>query len=372
VPPLNQTSAPVRDHFGRLPDGAEVDCWTLTDSAGTTARILTYGATLQSLSTPDRRGRPANVVLGFSDLGDYVRRSPYFGATIGRYANRIAAGSFVLSGRRHRLALNDPGRPNCLHGGERGFSAQVWQARGVRTAAGEGVEMSRVSPDGEEGFPGTLRATVTYTLAEGRLRIEYRATADAPTIVNLTNHTYFNLAGEGAGTILDHELTLAAAHYLPVDRNLLPRGGPAPVAGTPFDFTSAGPIGRGLADPHEQLKITGGYDHCWVLDGGWTRTPRPVARLAHPDSGRVLELSTTEPGIQVYTGNTLDGTLTGPSGAAYVPYAGVALETQHYPDSPNHPEFPPAHLYPGSEYHSVTTMRFRADHVQGRAQEALG
>ena len=367
MPPLNQTSAPVRDHFGRLPDGTAVERWTLTDNTGTTVCILTYGATLQTLTTPDRAGRRANVVLGFRDLGDYVERSPYFGATIGRYANRIAAGSFVLSGRRHLLALNDPGRPNCLHGGERGFSAHVWQARGVQTDTGEGVELTRVSPDGEEGFPGTLRATVTYTLAAGCLRIEYRAETDAPTIVNLTNHTYFNLAGEGTGTILDHELTLAAAAFLPVDRNLLPRGGPAPVAGTPFDFTAPSPIGRRLWDPHDQLKISGGYDHCWVLDGGRTREPRPVARLADPGSGRVLELATTEPGIQVYTGNTLDGTLTGTSGADYVPYAGVALETQHYPDSPNHPDFPPAHLYPGTEYHSVTTMRFGTASAEGEA-----
>jgi aldose 1-epimerase len=346
-----------------LADGAAVDRWTLTDDSGTTAGVLTYGAILQSLVTPDREGRPANVVLGFRDLGDYVERSPYFGATIGRYANRIADGSFVLDGRRHQLALNDPGRPNCLHGGERGFGAQVWQARGVSTANGPGVELTRVSPDGEEGFPGTMRATVTYTLAEGRLRIEYRAETDAPTVVNLTNHTYLNLAGEGGGTIVDHELTLAAEHYLPVDHNLLPRGGPAPVAGTPFDFTGPGPIGRHLEDPHEQLKIAGGYDHCWALDGGRTPSPRPVARLADPGSGRILEVSTTEPGIQVYTANTFDGALTGTSGAAYVQYAGVALETQHFPDSPNRPAFPTTRLDPGSPYHSVTELRFRTSSV---------
>ena len=354
------SSAPARELFGRLPDGTAVDRWTLADGAGTTARVLTYGATLQSLTTPDRGGRGANVALGFPDLGGYLGHGAYFGATIGRYANRIAAGTFRLSGRRHTLALNDADRPNTLHGGRGGFDTRVWRARAVTGPDGAGVELSRTSPGGEEGFPGTLHATVTYTLAAGCLRIEYRASTDAPTVVNLTNHSYFNLAGEGSGTILDHELTLAAAHYLPVDHNLVPLGDPATVAGTPFDFTVASPFARGLREPHDQLKIPGGYDHCWALDGGRTAEPRPVGRLAHRASGRVLELSTTEPGIQVYTGNNLDGTLTGPSGVCYRPYTGVALETQHFPDSPNRPGFPPVRLDPGDEYRSVTAMRFRA------------
>lgn len=367
MPSLNQTTAPARGHFGELPDGTAVDRWTLTDGAGTSACVLTYGATLQSLSTPDREGAAANVVLGFRELGDYVGRNTFFGATVGRYANRIAAGSFVLSGRRHQLALNDPGRPNCLHGGEQGFHTHVWQARAVDTATGQGVEMSKVSPDGEEGFPGTMRVSVTYTLAEGCLRIEYRASTDAPTVVNLTNHAYFNLTGEGNGTILDHELMVAAAHYLPVDHDLLPHGAPAPVAGTPFDFTATSPIGSRLWDAHEQLRISGGYDHCWALDGGWTEQPRLVARLADPRSGRVLEVSTTEPGIQVFTANTFDGTLTGTSGAKYPAHSGVALETQHFPDSPNRPEFPPTLLYPGSDFHSVTALRFRTTSAEGVA-----
>ena len=361
MPPLNQTSAPLREHFGTLSDGTEVDRWTLADGYGTTACILTYGATLQSLTTPDRKGRIANVVLGFRDLGDYAERVTFFGATVGRYANRIAAGSFELSGRRYELALNDAGRPNSLHGGERGFDTHVWQAGAVDTATGPGVELTRVSPDGEEGFPGTMHVTVTYTLAKGCLRIDYRATTDALTVVNLTNHAYFNLAGEGNGTIVDHELTVAAAHYLPVDHNLLPIGGPAPVEGTPFDFTTADSIGRRLQDPHEQLKVAGGYDHCWVLDGGRTESPRHVARLVDPASGRIMDVATTEPGIQVYSAGGFDGAMTGNSGAEYGQYAGVALETQHFPDSPNRPEFPSTSLYPGSEYHSVTALQFRAD-----------
>jgi len=242
------------------------------------------------------------------------------------------------------------------HGGERGFDTRLWDAEPVA----DGVELTLVSADGDEGFPGTLHVTVRYTLAAGQLRIDYRATTDAPTVVNLTNHTYLNLGGEGTATVLDHELTLAANHFLPVDERLIPLGDPAPVAGTPFDFTARSPLGERIHEPHEQLRSAGGYDHCWVLDGGPTPEPRPVAELVHAPSGRVLTLSTTEPGIQIYTGNGLDGTLTGPSGRPYHQYAGVALETQHFPDSPNRPHFPTTEVRPGTEYRSSTVYAFTA------------
>ncbi|MFC1435910.1 aldose epimerase family protein [Streptacidiphilus sp. N1-3] len=350
-----QSSTPVRDDYGTLPDGSPVHRWTLTDGTGLTASVLTLGAILQALHVPDSSGRTANIALGHRDLTGYLGRAPYFGATIGRYSNRIAAGRFRLDDRVHLVPLSDQPRPNSLHGGEQGFDTRLWTARPL---AG-GVELSLTSPDGDQGFPGTLRASVRYTLAAGQLRIDYRADTEAPTVVNLTNHSYFNLAGEGADSVLDHELTLAAAAYLPVDPQLRPLGGgPAPVAGTPFDFTSARPLGERIGAEDEQLRIAGGYDHCWALDGGRTSNPRRVAVLRHPASGRTLKLSTTEPGIQVYTGNTLDGSFTGPSGRPYGRYSGVALETQHFPDSPNRPDYPSTVLRPGEEYRSATVLDF--------------
>ena len=362
-----QSSTPVRDDYGTLPDGSPVHRWTLTDGTGLSAAVLTQGAILQALYVPDASGRPANIALGHRDLAGYLGRAPYFGATVGRYGNRIAEGRFRLDGRTHRVPLSDPPRPNALHGGPAGFDTRRWEAQPIDG----GVELTLLSPDGDQGFPGTLRAVVRYTLDAGRLRIDYRAETDAPTVVNLTNHSYLNLAGEGAGSVLDHELTLAAAAYLPVDRDLRPLpGGPAPVAGTPFDFTAArrlgdriggdngSGIGAGPGSEDEQLRITGGYDHCWALDGGRTSNPRPVAVLRHPASGRVLTLSTTEPGIQVYTGNTLDGGFTGPSGRPYGPHAGIALETQHFPDSPNRPDYPSTVLRPGERYRSTTVFDF--------------
>ncbi|MFC1420422.1 aldose epimerase family protein [Streptacidiphilus cavernicola] len=355
-----QSSSPVRDDYGTLPDGSQVHRWTFTDGAGITASVLTQGAILQALHVPDPSGRTANVALGHRDLAGYLGRAPYFGATIGRYGNRIADGRFRLDGRTHQVPLSDQPRPNALHGGTAGFDTRRWTAEPVDG----GVELTLLSPDGDQGFPGTLRATVRYTLEVGRLRIDYRAETDAPTVVNLTNHSYLNLGGEGSGSALDHELALAAAAYLPVDADLRPLGGgPAPVAGTPFDFTAPRQLGEQLAGPlgaaDEQLRITGGYDHCWALDGGRTSNPRRVAVLRHPASGRVLTLSTTEPGIQVYTGNALDGGFTGPSGRPYGPHAGIALETQHFPDSPNRPDYPSTVLRPGEEYRSTTVLDFR-------------
>lgn len=358
-----QSHTPVRERFGTLPDGSAVHRWTLADGTGTTAGVLEYGAVLQSLHLPAPHGGatgPVNVALGYPELEGYVReRAPFFGATIGRFGNRIADGRFTLDGRTHQVPLSDAPRPNALHGGDEGFDARLWSAEPVGVPGGSGVELTLVSPDGDQGFPGTLRATVRYSLSDGRLRIDYRATTSAPTVVNLTNHSYLNLAGEGSETVLDHELTLVASAYLPVDRELRPLpGAPAPVAGTPFDFSTARALGERIHADDEQLSVAGGYDHCWVLDGGRTDDPRPVAVLRHPGSGRVLTLSTTEPGIQVYSGNGLDGSLTGPSGRHYGAYSGVALETQHFPDSPNRGDYPSTVLRPGEEYRSCTVYDF--------------
>jgi aldose 1-epimerase len=346
---------PARDEFGTLPDGRPVHRWTLRDEAGLTAHVLDYGAILQSLHVPDRHGHTANVTLGYDKLDGYLARVPFFGATIGRFGNRIAGGRFALHGRSYQVPLSDPPRSNALHGGAQGFDTRLWDAEPVA----DGVELTLISADGDQGFPGTLHVAVRYTLTAGQLRIDYRATTDAPTVVNLTNHTYLNLAGEGAPTVLDHELALAAGGFLPVDAELIPLGDPAPVADTPFDFTTSRPLGERIHEPHEQLLLAGGgYDHCWVLDGGRTTDPRPVAELSDASSGRTLTLSTTEPGIQVYTGNGFDGTLTGPSGRPYERYAGIALETQHFPDSPNRPDFPSTELRPGTEYRSSTIYAF--------------
>ncbi|MEU5207963.1 aldose epimerase family protein [Streptomyces sp. NPDC020742] len=334
--------------FGTLDDGGRVDRWTLETGPGPDAlrvRILTYGGIVQSIEAPDRDGVPAQLALGFAGLAPYVAHGAWhFGALVGRYANRIAGASFALDGRSHPLTPNDG--PNSLHGGPRNFSRVVWDARPVA----DGVELHRVSPDGEEGFPGTLDVSVTYTLTArpggGALRIAYRAQTDAPTVVNLTNHSYLNLSGDGSGSATGHRLRLAAAHYTPVDTAGIPLpGGPAEVAGTRFDFRTARPV-------------DGAYDHNFVLDGGVTAQPRAVAELSDPRSGRVLELATTEPGVQLYTAHHLDGSLTGTSGFPYGPAAGLALETQHFPDSPNRPDFPGTVLRPGGHHRSVTEYRF--------------
>lgn len=352
------TPVPVRDLFGILPDGRGVDRWTFADATGLTAAVLTHGAVLQSLTVPDPAGRPANVVLGFDTLGGYLERSPYFGCVVGRYANRIAAGRFRLGGREYRLPVNDPGRPNTLHGGPVGFHRRVWYAKPVAEDGRVGVELGLVSADRDQGFPGRLRVTVRYTLAEGALYIDYQAKGDAPTVVNLTNHSYFNLSGEGSGTVDEHVLTLAASAYLPVDERLIPLVAALPVAGSPFDFTGGATLGARLDDPHEQLEAVRGYDHCFVLDGGRTSSPRPVGSLADPATGRVMQVLTTEPGIQVYTGNDLSPDLAGISGRSYGPRAAVALETQHFPDSPNRPDFPSTLLLPGQTYRSTTVLHF--------------
>ncbi|TJZ55665.1 galactose mutarotase [Streptomyces piniterrae] len=330
-----------RERFGALDDGTPVDRWIL-ESDGLRVRVLTYGGIVQTIETPDRDGKFGHVALGFAGLGSYVAHGgSYFGALVGRYANRIAGAAFALDGRSYALPPNDG--QHSLHGGARGFSRVVWDARPLAN----GVELRRVSPDGEEGFPGALDVRVSYTLAPGgTLRVVHRAHTDAPTVVNLTNHSYLNLGGEDSGSATGHLLRLAASRYTPVDGTGIPvPGAPADVTGTRFDFREPRPVDRP-------------YDHNFALDGGVTETPRTVAELYDPRSGRALELSTTEPGIQLYTADHLDGTLTGTSGVRYGPTAGIALETQHFPDSPNRPDFPSTALAPGETYRSESVYRF--------------
>ncbi|MFI2613778.1 aldose epimerase family protein [Streptomyces sp. NPDC018584] len=321
--------------FGTLPDGTAVHRWTL-ERGGVRVRVLTYGGIVQSAQVPDRSGQVASVALGFEGLDGYLGHpGPYFGALVGRYANRIAGGAFTLDGRTHRLARNDG--PNSLHGGERGFDKHVWEAE---PAGDHGVRLSRVSPDGEEGYPGRLAVAATYTLdAAGALTIAYEATTDAPTVVNLTNHTYWNLAGAGSGSALGHEVRIAASRITPTDGAGIPTGVYADVAGTRFDFRSARPVGPGL-------------DHNYVLDKGVTARPVPVAALSDPASGRTLSVATTEPGLQLYTADHFAADL------PFAPGDGIALETQHFPDSPNRPGFPSATLRPGEVYASQTVYGF--------------
>jgi aldose 1-epimerase len=348
-----------REPFGVLADGTAVDRYTLDNGRGMVVRVLTYGGILQAIEVPDPGGRPANVALGFAGLDAYLEDNrPFFGALIGRYANRIARGRFRLDGRTHELPVNDP--PNSLHGGPEGFDKRRWTATEAGDAAPAGLELAYTSADGEMGYPGTLAVRARYTLGPGnQLRIDYRATTDAPTVVNLTNHTYFNLSGEAAGTIDGHRLRIDAGRYTPTDASSIPTGELARVAGTPFDFTTPRPIGERVEEADEQLAFGQGYDHNFVLDRPpGDRGLRPAARVADPASGRALEVLTTEPGVQFYSGNQLDGTLVGAGGAAYGRRAGFALETQHFPDAPNQPAFPSTVLRPGQTYRSATVYRF--------------
>jgi aldose 1-epimerase len=338
--------------FGRTPEGPAVDLYVLTNSKGMKAKIITYGAILTELHVPDRNGKLADVVLGFNDLQGYLAGHPFFGATVGRVANRIAKGKFTLDGKEYTLAVNNG--PNSLHGGLKGFDKAVWKAEPVKVADGVAVQFTHVSPDGDEGYPGNLSVAVTYTLTnENALKIDYKATTDKPTPVNLTNHSYFNLAGHQAGDILGHELTLEADEYTPADDTLIPTGEIKSVKGTPLDFTTPTAIGARIA----QLKTTGGYDHNFVLRGHGKKLA-PGARVYEPKSGRVMEMDTTEPGVQLYTSNFLDGKLKGKGGVAYPKHAAFCLEAQHFPDSVNHPSFPPVILRPRKTYTQTTVYKF--------------
>ncbi|MFT3830839.1 MAG: aldose epimerase family protein [Opitutaceae bacterium] len=347
--------------FGRLPDGRETHLHTLQNKTGASVEITDFGGIVVRLFVPDRQGRFDDVVLGFGSVEPYVTGSPFFGALIGRFGNRIGGCRFTLDGKTYVMAGNNTpaGRPCTLHGGNLGFDKVLWQATPFGEPGAAGLRLTYLSRDGEEGFPGNLEVAVEYRLTDtNELRIDYSATTDKATPVNLTNHSYFNLRGEGRGDILDHVATFRAARITPVDAGLIPIGALAPVAGTPFDFSTPQPIGSRIDAAHEQLVFGGGYDHNFVVD------PQPGTKLAvaaevhDPESGRVLTMLTEEPGFQFYTGNFLDGTLVGKSGRAYARRSGFCLESQHFPDSPNQPGFPNTILRPGQRYATTTVYRF--------------
>lgn len=336
--------------FGMV-TGREVDLYTLQNSNGYEVRITNFGGTITSLKAPDRQGRTADIVLGFDALETYVKGHPYFGCIIGRYGNRIAGGQFSLEGKKCVLAQNNG--PNNLHGGPEGFDRRIWDAQEIREPGSVGIALSYFSKDGEEGFPGNLAVTVTYMLTRNNeLKINYKATTDKTTIVNCTNHSYFNLAGEGNGDVLGTMVTINADRFTPVDKDLIPTGVLKDVTGTPMDFRKPTSIGARINDADEQLGFGGGYDHNWVLKNGDS-----AATAYDPASGRFLEVLTSEPGVQMYSGNFLDGTIIGKSGKPYVRRGGFCFETQHYPDSPNRPEFPSTTLRPGVVYQTETIYR---------------
>ena len=346
----------ARAPFGRTPDGQTVELFTRTSMPLALVSVNNYGGIIVSLRVPDRGGRLGDVVLGHDGLEGYLKASPYFGCIVGRYGNRIAKGQFTLDGHTYHLVTNNG--PNHLHGGTKGFDKVVWKADPVEAADSAGVVFAYTSKDGEEGYPGNLAARVTYTLNDrDELAFEYVATTDKATPVNLTQHSYFNLAGEGTRDVLDHQVTIDADRFTPVDATLIPTGVLASVTGTPFDFRKATAIGARIEQKDEQLVRGGGYDHNFVLNRKGPGLAR-VIRVVEPTTGRVMDVSTTEPGVQFYTGNFLDGTVTGKSGHVYRRRYGFCLETQHYPDSPNHPSFPSTILRPGREYRSKTVLAF--------------
>jgi aldose 1-epimerase len=367
VPQTAKQASVTRGSFGKLKDGSAVDVFTLTNAHGVEIRAITYGGIIQSLKVPDKAGRVGDVVLGFDTIDGYQTDHPFFGAIIGRYGNRIGKAQFTLDGQTYKLAANNG--PNHLHGGVRGFDKVLWAGEIVKSERGPAVAFSRTSPDGEEGYPGNLNVRVTYTLTDkNELIVDYEATTDKATPVNLTQHSYFNLAGEGSGTVLDHELMIFADRFTPVDDTLIPTGELAPVEGTPFDFRrlagpgasrSPGRIGARINQDHPQLKNGKGYDHNWVLNRTGSGLER-AALLRDPRSGRHLEISTTEPGIQFYSGNFLDGTIKGKNGHVYRHRSGLCLETQHFPDSPNKASFPSTILKPGQQYRTTTVFTFSA------------
>jgi aldose 1-epimerase len=351
----------TKEPFGSTAEGP-VDRYTLTNASGMRIRVLTYGGTIQAIEVPDRRGHNANVALGFDNLADYVARSPYFGCIIGRYGNRIALGTFTLDGVTYHLPINND--PNSLHGGTVGFDKHIWTTTPFQHGQDVGLVMKFTSPDGDQGYPGTLQTTVTYTLTpKNQIRIDYHATVSGKaTVINLTNHSYFNLAGEGTGSIEGQQLLLNASRFTPVDSTLIPTGQLAPVGGTPMDFRHPTAIGARIRDGFDQLVIGRGYDHNYVLDRRDTTSLVLAARVVDPGSGRAMSIFTDQPGIQFYSGNFLDGTLVGTSGHMYRQGDGFALETQHFPDSPNHANFPSTVLRPGQTYQTTTIYQFSTGH----------
>lgn len=352
-----------RTAFGTLPDGTRIESVTLTNGHGIRARIITYGATLQALEAPDRNGHTADVALGYDDLAGYLDHPNYWGATIGRFANRIAGARFSLDGKQFQLSRNDSA--NSLHGGAQGFDKRVWKILKLQQGPTASVSLGLTSAAGDQGYPGNLVVTTNYSLDEsGNLAIEFSAVTDAPTVVNLTNHSIFNLAGEGyPGGLQGQWLTIPASHYTPVDAGLIPTGELRPVAGTVFDFTHRRLINQGIRDGRDPQIVAGrGYDHNFALDAGLTSEPKLVARLEDPQSGRVLEVWSTQPGLQVYTGNFLSGTLVGKAGHLYRMGDGIALEPQMFPNAPNEPRFASARLDPGSTYHHRMIFRISIQH----------
>ncbi len=356
APTAEANTTMSRTSFGTLPDGTALELFTLKNASGMEVIVTNYGGIITSLKVPDRSGKIDDVTLGYDSIDGYLKSSPYFGAIIGRYGNRIGKAQFELDGKTYKLPANDG--PNTLHGGVKGFDKVVWQAEPFEREGERGIVFTYVSPDGEEGFPGTLTSRVTYTLTDkNELAFDYHATTDKPTVVNLTQHAYFNLAGDGSGDVLGHELTINADRYTPVSATLIPMGELAGLEGTPLDFRTKTAIGARIDAAHEQLKRAGGYDHNYVLNKqgeGLTL----AARVEEPKTGRVMEVHTTEPGIQFYSGNFLDGSITGKQGHVYNKRNGFCLETQHYPDSPNQPSFPTTTLKPGEEYQSRTVYTF--------------
>jgi aldose 1-epimerase len=347
------------ERYGTAPDGTPVDLYTLGGEGGLRAQIMTYGGTIVALDVPDRSGTRANVVLSLPSLEHYLAQDAYLGALVGRYANRIGGASFTLDGRQYQLSKNDGG--NCLHGGRIGFNKAVWDVIDRADQPEPRLALRHVSPDGDQGFPGTLMLDVTYTVCGGSaLRIDYRAETDGPTVVNFTNHAYFDLSGGASADVLDHEVTIAAEQFTPVNAQLIPTGEMRLVEDTPFDFREPHAIGARIGERDDQLIAALGYDHNFVLNPPANGEPRFAARARDPRSGRILEVRTTQPGVQFYSGNHLDGTLCGPNGEVYGRHAGFAFETQHFPDSPNQPAFPSTMLRPGERFASTTEYRFAA------------
>ena len=350
------------DHasFGKTTDGRDVTVYTLRNDNGFTVKFLDYGGHIIEIDAPDRRGHFDNVALGCKTPADYEGACQYLGATVGRYANRIAKGQFTLDGQTYHLPINNG--PNSLHGGTSGFNKQMWNVKTETGPGTAGAVLTYTSPDGEDGYPGTLQVSVTYTVGnDNSLRIDYEATTDKDTVVNFTNHTFFNLAGNGSGSVEDQLLWIDADRYTPTDATQIPTGAIDTVAGTPMDFRKLTPIGARLTDPFPQLVLAHGYDHNWVLN-----KPRPdalalAARAFDPKSGRILEVDTTEPGLQVYTGNYFTGAIVGSANKTYRQTAAFTMETQHFPDSPNQPSFPSTELKPGQTFHSTTIFRFSTD-----------